>query len=83
MDSMEKEVIRADRLYQYTSGDGITRMRCGRHLHHEPWGRPMRLWAVWPLGRRTCLECAYEMADVRAHEMTLLRTDILETEIDK
>lgn len=31
--SMAEEKWRTDRVYQYLSADGITRLRCGRHVH--------------------------------------------------
>lgn len=71
MTTIKGEVIRPDRLYVYCGTDGITRMRCGKHVHHEAWGKPMRLWAIWPVGRRICPECAYKLADARSQEVAL------------
>lgn len=54
-------ILRADRIYIYAGIDGVTRQRCGRHVHREPWGRPAYIWHVLRPGRRhSCLECYYE-----------------------
>lgn len=58
---MGKEVIfDKDKLYLYASADGVTRLRCGRHVHTEVWGRPQRIWRVLKLGWRSCVECEWE-----------------------
>lgn len=58
---MGKGVIEPGKLYLYLSADGVTRQRCGRHVHTEPWGRPVRIWsAEKPTKRRTCIECYHE-----------------------
>ena len=59
-----KEVLQVDRLYQYLSVDGVARLRCGRHVHTEEWGRPQHIWQVWPLGRRLCVECEHERREL-------------------
>lgn len=49
------------KIYLYLSADGITRQRCGRHIHRERWGQPVRIWHIErPSDRRTCIECVYE-----------------------
>ena len=55
------EVYADDKLYLYLSADGITRQRCGRHVHRERWGYPVHIWLVQrPSKRHTCIECTYE-----------------------
>jgi hypothetical protein len=50
----------AHRIYIYLCADGITRQRCGRHVHTERSMTPVRIWHVEPPNeRRTCLECEY------------------------
>lgn len=55
------EVYAADKLYLYLSADGVTRQRCGRHVHQERWGHPVRIWLVQrPSKRHTCIECKFQ-----------------------
>jgi hypothetical protein len=66
------EVYAADRLYLYLSADGVTRQRCGRHVHKEGWGKPKQIWLIQRPGKRhTCIECFYErfgISEEQEHE---------------
>lgn len=56
-----EEVYAADKLYLYLSADGVTRQRCGRHVHQDRWGHPVRIWLVQRTSKRhTCIECIHE-----------------------
>ena len=54
-----KEVIfYVNRIYIYLCADGVTRQRCGRHVHREPKYHPVRVWRVVPRGGKYgCFAC--------------------------
>lgn len=60
---MAKGVFDRDKLYLYVCGDGITRLRCGRHVAGEQRLAPRQIWRVLKVGLRTCVECEYERRD--------------------
>lgn len=56
-------VIDGGKLYLYLSQDGVTRLRCGRHVARAGRLAPQRIWKEVKVGYRTCVECAYEERD--------------------
>lgn len=56
---MRGEVIfRKDRIYLYLCADGVTRQRCGVHVHRERKYQPVRVWLETPVGgKKSCIEC--------------------------
>ncbi|RIK36960.1 MAG: hypothetical protein DCC55_25705 [Chloroflexi bacterium] len=48
------------KIYIYLCVDGITRQRCGRHIHTEPSLAPDWIYMEMPVGKKTCIECFYE-----------------------
>lgn len=54
-----KEVVfHVDRIYVYLCADGVTRQRCGAHVHQEQKYQPVRVWLEVPVGGdKSCVEC--------------------------